>query len=104
MTLNSPLAHLALVVILLPVASGCSTHSVRLSYEPTVDVVSGKDVHAVASVGSIRDDRNEASNWFGAIRGGFGNPLKTLNADEPISTVVSKAIADALDKRQLRVD
>jgi hypothetical protein len=52
-------------------------------------------------VGSIRDDRNEESTWFGAIRGGYGNPLKTLHADRAISSVVATALGDALQKRGL---
>ena len=52
-------------------------------------------------IGSIRDDRNEESTWFGAIRGGYGNPLKKLHADQAVSSVVATALSDALRKRGL---
>lgn len=43
------------------------------------------------------DDRGESDpTWIGAIRGGFGNPLKVLHTSKPLSDVVAKAFQDGL--------
>jgi uncharacterized lipoprotein YajG len=94
------LAALALLCAVLGTA-GCSTHTMQLKYEPTGELVAPKDVTPVVTVGSIRDDRNEESTWFGAIRGGYGNPLKKLHADQAVSAVVTGALSDALRRRGL---
>lgn len=91
---------LACIVSLLG-ASGCSTHTLQLKYETSSEMVAPKDAVPVVTVGTIRDDRNEESTWFGAIRGGYGNPLKKLHADQSINSVVTKALGDALEKRGL---
>jgi len=91
-------AALALTSALLGIG-GCSTHTLRLNYEPTGELIQAKGGTPVVMVGSIRDERNEESTWFGAIRGGYGNPLKKLHADQPISAVVATALGDALQKR-----
>jgi hypothetical protein len=79
-------------------ALGCSTHTMQLKYAPTAEIIATRSAPAVAMVGSIRDDRNEESTWFGAIRGGYGNPLKKLHADQEISAVVTTALHDALEE------
>jgi hypothetical protein len=91
---------LALTSVLLGTV-GCSTHTLQLRYEPTAAIIPPRVVTPLVTVGSIRDDRDEESTWFGAIRGGYGNPLKKLHADQAISSVVATAIADALQKRGL---
>jgi hypothetical protein len=73
----------------------------QLKYEPTGELVAPKVVAPVLSMGAIRDDRNEESTWFGAIRGGYGNPLKKLHADQAVSAVVATALRDALQGRGL---
>jgi hypothetical protein len=82
-------------------AAGCSTHTLQLKYEPTGELVAPKGEAPVVTVGSIRDDRNEESTWFGAIRGGYGNPLKKLHADQSVSGVVATALGAALERRGL---
>lgn len=81
-------------------AAGCSTNSVNLKYESDAQhspVVSKSGI----AVGEFKDARGEKDpHWFGAIRGGFGNPLKVLNADVPVSTVVANAFSDGLQERK----
>jgi hypothetical protein len=55
-------------------------------------------------VGAFTDDRGTDANWLGAIRGGYGNPLKKLYTDRPVSEVVEQAFSDALKARKLLGD
>jgi hypothetical protein len=80
---------------------GCSTHTFQVKYEPTHEVVPTERAAPLVAVGSLLDDRGTESTWLGAIRGGYGNPLKKLYSDQPISSVVATAIADALQARAL---
>lgn len=80
---------------------GCSSHTFQVKYEPTRQLVPSSGSEPLVTVGSLRDDRGTESAWLGAIRGGYGNPLKKLYSDEPISDVVTKAMTDALRARQM---
>jgi hypothetical protein len=81
---------------------GCSTTAVTLRYEPTAPIQIEPDAKPVAVVGSIKDVRKEDDpRWFGAIRGGFGNPLKKLVGDKPMSETVAQSLSDALKERRL---
>jgi hypothetical protein len=80
---------------------GCSTHTFQVKYEPTREVVPSEGAAPLVAVGSLRDDRGTESAWLGAIRGGYGNPLKKLYSDQPIGSVVATAMADALQARKL---
>ena len=54
------------------------------------------------SVGPVTDARGEKDpNWYGAIRGGFGNPLKTLRADQPIAQAVAAVFKEGLTRRRM---
>ena len=55
-------------------------------------------------MGTFADDRGTNANWLGAIRGGYGNPLKKLYTDRPVSEVVEQAFTDALQTRKLLGD
>lgn len=94
---------LAILVIGL-LGAGCTTQKVNLAYQDThaYDV----DTSALTSVqmGNVEDERGHGNNWLGAIRGGFGNPLKTLETDAPVKEVVRKAYADALKAREIYTD
>ena len=88
----------ALVVLFL---SGCSTNAVQLTYDTSA--VASQPAAAASSVEimSVGDNRTHDPYWLGAIRGGFGNPLKTLTTDVPVSNVVKNAFTDALKARGL---
>ncbi|WP_285672283.1 hypothetical protein [Paralimibaculum aggregatum] len=50
-------------------------------------------------LGSLADTRGHGAHWLGAIRGGLGNPLKTLETAGPVGAVVRAAIAAGLAAR-----
>jgi hypothetical protein len=52
-----------------------------------------------ASVGNVVDLRGTPSDWLGAIRGGYGNPLKKLYTEEETALIIEKAFEDALESR-----
>lgn len=79
-------------------AAGCSTTAVGLSYGTAArpaTPLAGRSV----TVGTFVDQRGEPATWLGAIRGGFGNPLKTLESSQPVAALVQTAFADALKAR-----
>lgn len=39
------------------------------------------------------------ATWLGAIRGGYGNPLKNLESNVPVSQLVQDAFSSALKAR-----
>jgi hypothetical protein len=82
--------------------AGCSTTTTTLRYEPVAPIKAGQEAKAVAVVGTITDLRHEEDpRWFGAIRGGFGNPLKKLTGDVPMNESVARSLSAALEKRGL---
>ena len=80
----------------------CSTNSVRLAYRPSTTVVAATANSSAVSVGSFIDQRGESATWFGTIRGGYGNPLKTLEATPSVAALVQTAFADGLRARGFR--
>ncbi len=62
------------------------------------------------AVGEFADQRGEDAkrgdngNWFGAVRGGYGNTIKTVLADEPVRDVVAAAFAEGLKARGVVAD
>jgi hypothetical protein len=81
---------------------GCSTTNTSLRYAPVSPVTADPGAKQVAVVGTITDFRKEEDpRWFGAIRGGFGNPLKKLVGDVPMNQNVAEVLTDALKQRQL---
>ena len=55
----------------------------------------------VVAVGRFGDTRKFESTYLGAIRGGFGNPLKKLFTPVPVSEVVAQSFRDGLTARGL---
>jgi hypothetical protein len=95
MTVFISLSFLALFL------SGCSTHMVSMKYEPTGQIIGNAPGQASVSVGTFADERGEESNYLGAIRGGYYNPLKTLRTEKPVNQIVEVAFADALRIRNM---
>ena len=52
-------------------------------------------------MGAAIDQREDRSDWLGTIRGGYGNPLKTLHSDRPVPEVIATAFSDGLAARGL---
>jgi uncharacterized lipoprotein YajG len=89
------------MVLLLVMLAGCSTTAVSLDY--TRLAVPSKDARRQVAVGAFADRRGGEPRQLGAIRGGLGNALKTLELSEDASVVVQKAFAQALGQRGLLV-
>ena len=91
-------AALALVTML----CGCVTRQVGLVYSaPAAATLPASERHPVVAIKTIIDGRSNDAYWLGAIRGGYGNPLKTLKTDQPVKDVVAQAFSDALAARGL---
>lgn len=79
--------------------AGCGTTNVQLPYAPTAAV---SPVGApTMGIADVVDQRGEGADWLGAIRGGYGNPVKILRTDRPVRDVVQQAPRDALAARGL---
>lgn len=82
--------------------SACGTSTYTMSYAPTGPVASGRAPGPVARVVEVQNTRRtgqEDPAWIGTIRGGYGNPLKAVQADRPLTEVVQAAVNDALAAR-----
>ena len=82
--------------------SGCSTTPVSLSYNPALAKQAA--IMPVVEVNSVMDQREDTSNRIGAIRGGFGNPLKKLETPVPVKDVVRDTFVEGLRARGLLAD
>ena len=83
--------------------TGCSTHLVSLSYDvPEIGVA--RSAAAPVTVEPFRDKRGTDPDWLGAIRGGYGNPIKKLRTTTPTAELVTQAFRDALAARGVTVD
>ena len=79
--------------------AGCVTRDVGLKYTAPTTAASASAAAPVVTAGSFIDQRGEPATWLGAIRGGFGNPLKTLDAIPSVSSLVQTAFTDGLRAR-----
>ncbi len=83
---------------LVALTAACAQQA-TLSYVPTASPPVRSAIGAVSQVTAI-DQRGEADpTWIGAVRGGYGNPLKVLHTKQPLSDVVSEAVRRALASR-----
>ncbi len=95
------LASLLLVGLL----AACGTTQSPMTYAPTVPVSTASARPLVAVAQPVVNQRRAGSDdprWIGTIRGGYGNPVKTLEADRPVDQVVAGAFSDALAARGLQ--
>ena len=87
------------LLLLLPTAA-CSTTAVTLPYAPTAAVqTAARPTVAVVAVTDVRAEKDPT--WIGAIRGGYGNPLKNVTTVRPVRDEVEAAFRDALTARGL---
>jgi uncharacterized lipoprotein YajG len=84
--------------VLLLLIGGCSTNNVSLDYKPSTKIVLIAQAKTV-TLGPFVDQRGETATWFGAIRGGYGNPLKKLEADPSVAELVKNAFREGLKAR-----
>jgi uncharacterized lipoprotein YajG len=81
--------------------AACSTTQVNVPYTANPSIVLATKAKSVVAMGTIADNRKNGPNWLGAIRGGFGNPLKTLETEKPVAEVVKTALEDGLSSVHL---
>ena len=93
-----------LLVATIALLSACSTTSVGLKYSPTESVSKVAATAPPVFLGTFLDQRGVRQNWLGAIRGGFGNPLKNLESDRPVAELVRTAFSDGLRARGVTID
>ena len=80
--------------------AGCSTTAVPVRYEAPVSAAKPAATGSSVTVGAFQDGRQEPDKkWIGAIRGGFGNPIKTLHSDVDVSDMVRTSFVDGLAAR-----
>lgn len=89
-----------LVLVSFPLAA-CGTTAVTLKYDPANVQQAATSAQQSIAIASVMDKRKHDPNWLGAIRGGFGNPLKTLETSMPVKDLVAAAYADGLKARGL---
>ena len=71
-----------------------------MAYAPTIQV-RNQALPAIGQISTI-DQRGETDpTWIGAVRGGFGNPLKALHTPRPLADMVTAAFHEALAERGL---
>jgi hypothetical protein len=91
-------------LVLIALLSGCGTTQVGLRYQSQQTVsIAGAGSPEIA-VGAFIDQRGEPARWLGAIRGGFGNPLKNLETDQPVAQIVQTAFTEGFRARQFKTD
>lgn len=96
--------RLLVTIFCLSILTACTaTSKVDLRYSPPSNVQAAKQ-NAAVNVGSFTDSRGETKTWVGTIRGGFGNHLKDLDTNEPVSKVVEQSFKDALQARGVNVN
>ncbi len=91
--------RIAVVLVVALWLAACGTVTVPVTYTPPANVIQAN--LPVVSIGVFADKRNEAPTYIGAVRGGFGNPLKTINTSEPVSDLVAHAFARGMAARGL---
>jgi uncharacterized lipoprotein YajG len=74
--------------------NACSTTPVQLSYNSAA--LSPGQAAPIVAVGDVVDNRDHDPKWLGAIRGGYGNPIKTLETEQPVSEVVKTTLSEGL--------
>ena len=87
-------------LLLLPLLAACGTATVSLPYTPTAAIQPAARP-TIASV-AVTDGRSETNpTWLGAVRGGYGNVVKTVATARPVKDEVAAAFTSALAARGL---
>jgi hypothetical protein len=81
------------------VLAACGTTPVAMNYQAAGSTSKFATGTGEVAVEAFVDDRGEPPRWLGAIRGGFGNPLKVLETDETVAKMVQVAFAEGVRVR-----
>lgn len=98
------MTRILLAILLAGALAACGTTNVGLKYSAAPTVARASIDAQPVRVGPFADLRGESATWLGVIRGGFGNHLKTLEADRPAVELVQTVFADALRARGAKPD
>jgi hypothetical protein len=90
----------ACCILLTLLLAACSTATGGLPYATSGPIVEAATVSVIRRIITI-DQRGVPSHHLGAVRGGFGNALKTIETTAPVREEVARAFKDALLKRKL---
>ncbi|KAA1190500.1 SHOCT domain-containing protein [Pseudohalioglobus sediminis] len=87
-------SRLSFTFTILIFISACSTHQTVVEYEGSGIAApeAGPTINSIV----VSDDRGTESNWLGAIRGGYGNVLKTLQTEQSTDIIVDQMYTAAL--------
>ncbi len=89
---------------------GCSTHRVRIGYQTQPAAAQRSRALPAIAVGKFVDERGDDAErasdgvWIGAIRGGYGNTIKTVLVEQPLRDMVATSFVDALKARSSLAD
>lgn len=100
LNMESYLLRIFIIALSITWLQGCSSHNMDITYKPTSQPTTSKTIGKIETV-NVTDSRGTPTNWLGAIRGGYGNPLKKLYTDGNTSDVVATAFEEALQARGL---
>ena len=81
--------------------AGCTTDTLPLAYASTAAPLTAVPASSIASVATNDLRHEDDPGWYGAVRGGFGNPLKKLRTPGPLADTISQAFTAALVQRGL---
>ncbi len=87
------------IVVIGLLVAGCS-NQVPLVYVPTSQITT-QPIPIIGSVTAVDMRGEDDPTWIGAVRGGFGNPLKSLHTPHPLNEMVAQAFREALANRGL---
>lgn len=94
----------AATILVLLSLTACGTTQMPLNYTAPATVTRAAGAQPLVDVGQVTLSRHtgrEDPVWVGTIRGGYGNPLKALQADVSIDQVVARALRAGLRARGL---
>jgi len=86
-------------LVLAVLLSSCASAPVVVNYRASATAAAFPAAAGNLVVQRFVDDRGEPPRWLGAIRGGFGNPLKVIETDEPVAAVVQTAFTEGVRAR-----
>jgi hypothetical protein len=91
-----------LLLLLVLSLGACGTTTGGLSYDATQSAAPDPAGAPVISRVVATDARGESDpHWLGTIRGGFGNPLRSVTTDAPVADEVAQGFRQALASRGL---
>jgi uncharacterized lipoprotein YajG len=96
----SKLIHYCAIAAACILLSACSTTPVNLTYNPS-NVTPKPQAKAAIEQVVVTDKRGVDAKWIGAIRSGYGNPMKTLESTTTVSAEIKTAFTDGLRARSL---